>query len=153
MEENYNNLESNQEQPPKNNKKLFIIILIIVLVLVVLGMGGYFGYRIYSEKKMSGPLSNSEVGNKEEEADSDQEIIEEKTEKTKEEHVSSPDSDGDGLTDRQEKITWKTDPNNLDTDGDGYSDYEEVKGGYNPLGEGKFPTAEEIIKRIKQGMK
>ncbi len=36
------------------------------------------------------------------------------------------DSDGDGLTDYQEKL-YGTDPFNPDTDGDGLSDYEEVK--------------------------
>ncbi|MFA6919218.1 MAG: CAP domain-containing protein [Patescibacteria group bacterium] len=36
------------------------------------------------------------------------------------------DSDGDGLTDYQEKL-YGTNPYNLDTDGDGLSDYEEIK--------------------------
>ncbi|MFH1188071.1 MAG: hypothetical protein V1688_04425, partial [bacterium] len=47
------------------------------------------------------------------------------------------DSDNDGLTNSQEKI-YKTDPNNPDTDKDGYSDGDEVKDGFNPLGEGKI---------------
>jgi hypothetical protein len=47
------------------------------------------------------------------------------------------DSDGDGLTDAQERQIG-TDPNNPDTDGDGFSDGEEVNAGYNPLGPGKL---------------
>lgn len=47
------------------------------------------------------------------------------------------DQDNDGLTNAQEKI-YKTDPNNPDTDKDGYSDGDEVKDGFNPLGEGKM---------------
>jgi hypothetical protein len=43
-----------------------------------------------------------------------------------------PDSDGDGLTDAEEKILG-TDPTNPDTDGDGISDGVEVKVGRNPL--------------------
>lgn len=37
------------------------------------------------------------------------------------------DSDGDGLSDDDEKNIYKTDPNNADSDGDGVSDGEEVK--------------------------
>ncbi len=52
--------------------------------------------------------------------------------------ISVLDSDGDGLTDYQETEIWGTDPYNPDTDGDGYSDFDEIKSGYNPLGEGKL---------------
>lgn len=43
------------------------------------------------------------------------------------------DSDGDGLTDKEELEIYGTDPNNPDTDGDGYLDGEEVKSGHDPL--------------------
>ena len=48
------------------------------------------------------------------------------------------DSDSDGLTDIEELKIYGTDPKNPDTDGDGYSDGDEVKNGYNPLGEGEL---------------
>jgi len=48
------------------------------------------------------------------------------------------DADQDGLSDSDEIAIYKTYPNNPDTDGDGYSDGEEVKNGFNPLGEGKL---------------
>lgn len=48
------------------------------------------------------------------------------------------DTDGDGLTDGDEVIIWKTNPLNKDTDGDNYSDGSEVFHGYNPLGAGKL---------------
>jgi hypothetical protein len=51
--------------------------------------------------------------------------------------LDSLDSDGDGLTDKQEFING-TDPNNPDTNNDGYLDGEEVKAGYNSLGPGSF---------------
>jgi outer membrane protein OmpA-like peptidoglycan-associated protein len=37
------------------------------------------------------------------------------------------DTDGDGLTDGEEFLTYKTDPLKVDTDGDGLTDYQEVK--------------------------
>jgi outer membrane protein OmpA-like peptidoglycan-associated protein len=46
----------------------------------------------------------------------------------------NPDTDGDGLLDGEEYLTYKTDPLNTDTDADGLSDYQEVKStGTNPL--------------------
>lgn len=48
------------------------------------------------------------------------------------------DSDGDGLSDGDEVIIWKTNPLNSDTDGDSHSDGKEVRNLYNPLGPGKL---------------
>ncbi|MCK5061380.1 hypothetical protein KAR28_02425 [Candidatus Parcubacteria bacterium] len=47
------------------------------------------------------------------------------------------DSDNDGLLDSLETF-YGTDPKNSDSDGDGYKDGDEVRNGYNPLGEGKL---------------
>jgi protein-disulfide isomerase len=51
--------------------------------------------------------------------------------------VDDTDTDGDGLSDAQEK-TYGTDPNDSDSDDDGYLDGAEVDNGYNPMGEGKL---------------
>lgn len=53
-------------------------------------------------------------------------------------NANEPDSDGDGLHDREEVKVYKTNPLNPDTDGDGFTDGQEVKGGYNPNGTGKL---------------
>lgn len=52
--------------------------------------------------------------------------------------VAKPDTDGDGLGDREEVKVYDTDPKKADTDGDGYDDGAEVKNGYNPNGEGRL---------------
>lgn len=48
------------------------------------------------------------------------------------------DTDGDGLSDYEEKKIYGTDPKNPDTDRDGMPDGDEVKRGRNPLGPGKL---------------
>jgi len=47
------------------------------------------------------------------------------------------DTDGDGLSDRQE-FEYGTDPDIKDTDNDGYTDKQEIDTGYNPLGLGRL---------------
>lgn len=56
------------------------------------------------------------------------------------------DSDGDGLSDYDEINKYFTDPKNPDTDGDGFTDGAEIKNGYNPCGQGKLPSADQLKK-------
>lgn len=49
------------------------------------------------------------------------------------------DSDNDGLSDYEEVKIYQTNPLAVDTDGDGFPDGTEVRGGYNPNGDGKLP--------------
>lgn len=58
---------------------------------------------------------------------------------------SDPDTDDDGLGDREEVKVYGTDPRDEDTDGDTFLDGQEVASGYNPNGPGKLfnvPSAE-----------
>jgi hypothetical protein len=50
------------------------------------------------------------------------------------------DTDGDGLSDYEEVITYGTYPNDPDSDNDGYTDNEEVVAGSNPLNQYSVPT-------------
>lgn len=56
-------------------------------------------------------------------------------------NISIIDTDNDGLSDYEEVKIYKTNPLLSDTDGDSYSDGAEVKGGYNPNGAGKLSDA------------
>jgi serine/threonine protein kinase/pSer/pThr/pTyr-binding forkhead associated (FHA) protein len=47
--------------------------------------------------------------------------------------ADNADTDGDGLTDGEEVLSWSTDPLNRDTDGDNCTDGEEVDNGTSPL--------------------
>jgi len=71
-------------------------------------------------------------------ADTDGDGLTDKEEKQLGTNELQTDTDNDGLFDRQEVKVYKTDPKNSDSDGDSYSDGDEVKGGYNPLGAGKL---------------
>lgn len=53
----------------------------------------------------------------------------------KQNEIIDIDSDGDGLSDEEEK-EFGTDPNDPDSDNDGYLDGQEVEDGYNPNGLG-----------------
>jgi len=51
------------------------------------------------------------------------------------------DTDSDGLSDRDEAKIYLTDPLKPDTDGDGISDGTEVKNGYDPKGSGRLSSS------------
>lgn len=65
--------------------------------------------------------------------DSDGDGLTDVEEKTFGTDPNKADTDGDGLTDWAEVKIYKTDPLNPDTDGDGYKDGAEVINGYDPL--------------------
>lgn len=73
--------------------------------------------------------------------DSDEDGLDDIRERDLGTDINKSDSDGDGLTDADEVIIWKTDPLNPDSDGDTYVDGEEVRNGYNPQGPGKLFNA------------
>ena len=70
--------------------------------------------------------------------DSDKDGLDDVREKELGTNPFKADTDGDGLSDGDEVIIWKTNPLNPDTDGDSYKDGDEVRNGYNPLGPGKL---------------
>lgn len=51
---------------------------------------------------------------------------------------NNSDTDGDGLSDGDEVLIWKTDPLDPDSDDDTYLDGREIQYGYNPRGPGKL---------------
>ena len=57
---------------------------------------------------------------------------------------SLEDTDGDGLTDSEERLNYGTDPLKADTDGDGYSDLVEVQNGSNPKSSSDLPEIMEV---------
>jgi hypothetical protein len=63
------------------------------------------------------------------------------------------DTDGDGLTDKVEKMLG-TDPFKVDTDGDGFNDFEEIQSGRSPMIPRPWDeyTPEEIAK-VKKDIK
>lgn len=71
--------------------------------------------------------------------DSDGDGLTDAEEKIAGTNINIIDTDGDGLSDYEEVKIYHTNPLNADTDGDGYLDGEEVKNGFNPNGPGKMP--------------
>ena len=128
MEQNIQSSENNSQvengvifdkPKKKNNKK---VILLAGAVAVIFGAVALYFLFFSNKGDDSVPAVENE---KNEEVEIDKEL----------------DSDQDGLPDYIEKVLG-TNANNSDTDGDGYGDFEEIKNGYNPLGDKKYTEGE-----------
>jgi len=84
-----------------------------------------------------------------ERVDSDGDGLTDEEEKTTATNSRSIDSDNDGLTDKQEVKVYNTNPNKSDSDGDGFTDGDEVKHFYNPNGSGKLINVNEAIQSFE----
>lgn len=151
---NQNNI-SNPIENINNNKKIFIAVVLLVLGLVGLLLGGLYlrktylylvlfisllfiitsvlvwRYKLPIIQKVNEESQNS---NSQVNATSSEDVAS----SSKSSLVELVDTDKDGIYDKYEIEATKTDPNNPDTDGDGFSDGDEIKNGFNPLGEGKL---------------
>jgi len=96
-----------------------------------------------SDNGSTTPINNSGI-------DSDGDGLTDDEEKNLNTNLNSSDSDSDGLFDYEEVKTYLTDPNKTDTDGDGFTDGQEVKGGYNPAGPGKLFDTNAPAENIKK---
>ena len=132
MEQNTQSSENNNQaedsigsgkifnEPRKKSSKK--IVLVGGVVMIILGVVASYLLFFSNKEDDNIPVVEDE---KNEEVEIDKEL----------------DSDQDGLPDYIEKVLG-TDVNNSDTDGDSYSDFEEIKNGYNPLGDEKFTEEE-----------
>jgi len=163
-------LPDDQEEESHGGKK----ILTIGLAVVVLGLLGLVGYYAYSKFLPSGvSLPNLNLGALPEKdlnanqnvnqvtGNENQNLNQETNDNQNFNQTAGLDSDGDGLTDEEEKDFYGTDPLESDSDGDGlfdkeeakiyetnpldpdtdhdgYIDGDEVHQGYNPRGSGKL---------------
>jgi hypothetical protein len=142
----------------ENIKKIFIVIVLFVL-LVGAGIGVYILiFRHNSapsvkkpEEKQNVPTTSSVKQSPEKviqnfskkleklyEKDSDLDGLTNQEETKYGTDPENIDSDGDGLTDKDELFLYRTDPLKADSDGDGYADAYEIDRGYNPLGPGRI---------------
>lgn len=142
--------------------------LLLTLVLALIGGAGYAAWRLMSQEPSGdGPVRSVDGGGivapgeeDEEEDDADGTDEEIETPQPSEGRstfldsdgdgltnaeeleagtdVGKPDTDSDGLGDREEVKVYGTNPRKADTDGDTFLDGQEVAGGYNPNGEGKL---------------
>lgn len=147
----------------KQHKKAFLVIVLLLLVGGALAGGGWYGYRLFISSSLqpakpatnvnqpavnvNQPVNaNQPISPLEQDinivplppVDTDRDGLDDEEEALYGTDPLLVDTDGDGLTDRDEVKVFKTDPNNLDTDGDGYLDGEEVRAGYDPKGPGRL---------------
>lgn len=133
-------------------RKIILILLAIILILVITGaVWGVFrlaqpGQEPVGNANVNIPVNNSQVNQNQTvphqevnapvdvvlPKDSDGDGLTDEEEKGLGTDSNKADSDGDGLNDRAEIMLFKTNPLNPDTDGDGYLDGKEVINGYDP---------------------
>lgn len=104
--------------------------------------------------------------------DKDQDGLPDMEEKSYGTDFSTPDSDGDNLSDGDEIYKYSTNPlskdsdkdtltdnnemfmgtipNNIDTDADGYTDGAEISKSFNPCGDGNLPDKEELLRACEK---
>jgi len=80
--------------------------------------------------------------------DTDGDGLTDEEEKTAGTDINKSDTDSDGLFDREEVKIYKTDPKKPDTDGDGIKDGLEVENGYDPNGPGLLLDLTNEIKNL-----
>lgn len=117
------------------------VIGISILVLALIGAGVWFYIYMYDTADHTAviPQTQEPPRLKERPApespvqDVDWDGISDEDEATLGTDPQRIDTDGDGLSDKQEIDETKTDPTKADTDGDGFSDLTELSNGYDPL--------------------
>lgn len=135
-------------------KKNILKILLFLIFVAIIGIGGYLAYGMYLDSqanKKTNEQQDFKTSSTNENSpsndvtiisgkitDSDNDGLSDQEESIYGTDISLPDTDSDGLFDREEIKIYKTDPLNSDTDGDGYLDGDEVKSGYSPLGPGRL---------------
>lgn len=142
---------------PKTAKRIMTIALILIGVAFLVGIVWFvFNWLTGSESAAPAPAPASPLPAEEavnegiedssidsavlfgEPIDADGDNLDQAREQTIGTDPGNWDTDGDGLSDGDEVIIWKTDPTNPDTDGDTYLDGAEVRNGYSPTGPGKL---------------
>ena len=140
------NIGMEKQQNTANKKNYYIIVIILLFIAALVFI---FSFKDYFIKNDDQHNSNQWIINTEKEYIIKEEIenIRDQKEVIDDQLLLAPwdydedetlnmDVDGDYLLGYKEVYFYNTDPNNPDTDGDGYLDGEEVRNGYNPLGEG-----------------
>jgi len=138
---------------------ILIRYIIFIIVVIALGVGGYFGYKWYTNRASEAEetiADNTEAMAEEpklpiawvqqyfftnlcadealcgENADPDGDSLTNMKEYEASTSPLLPDTDFDGLSDPDELNIFSTDPIVADSDGDGFEDGSEVRNGYNP---------------------
>jgi hypothetical protein len=153
--------------PPVNEQELFggrsfgwgkivVIALVSIIVLAVIGVGAWFGFQYVMNQQVvetptpvvdetpapdapsdqaptQGSIDPVTPPEPPVVVDSDGDGLSDEEERQLGTDPARADTDIDGLTDRAEIKVYKTDPLNPDTDGDGYLDGDEVINGFDPL--------------------
>lgn len=139
------------EEDGGGRKKLLIIVVVALLVIVGGVVAAWrFGWLSSDKSKNLVPETPATVPPDNEQelpVDADFDGLSDAQEQELGTDSKKPDTDDDGLFDRDEVKVYKTDPLNPDSDTDGFNDGDEVKNGFDPSKGDRarlfeFPTAQ-----------
>lgn len=124
------------EEQGGGRKTLFIVIIVVLLVIaggvIAAWRFGWFSSDTSSNLVPGTPATVPPDNEQELPVDADFDGLSDAQEQGLGTDSTKPDSDDDGLFDRDEVKVYKTDPLNPDSDADGFNDGDEVKNGYDP---------------------
>ncbi|MDO8435358.1 MAG: hypothetical protein Q7S89_01620 [bacterium] len=118
-------------------RKTLLVVIVLVLLVIIGGVvaAWRFGWLTQKSDDIVVPSTDTTVPPDNEQelpVDADFDGLSDAQEQQLGTDAKKPDTDDDGLFDRDEVKVYKTDPLNPDSDGDGFKDGDEVKNGFDP---------------------
>src|SRR3989338_9141546 len=114
------------------------LVVLFVAIVVVVGLAFFLSMRILNSRTPVTPSAPEETTQPTATTEIPAAVTPPVVETQLGTNPNNPDTDADGLFDKEEVDVYQTNPLNPDTDGDTYKDGDEVKNGYNPSGPGKL---------------
>jgi|SRR3989339_359363 len=158
MEQNENQTNESIDSLQSPRKFFWLKILIIFVIVLIIVALSFWMYNKIKQKNIQNTIKDNAITAQQEKdqlektmaemfkknteaiskIDRDMDGLTDAEEQKYGTNPDSPDTDSDGILDKDEINIYKTNPNKADTDADGYKDGDEVRNDFNPNGSGQL---------------